>query len=273
MQEASGEVSETVSDESSEGAISIDDPGDGLGILHGLIVTKNEKGEVLSARFLRINSVRRSVVGCDLSLSAGLYNEVNAIVPLRDYLRIYSGEKAAAAVCALMGYSADFYLELTPDSLDEMVSNMLEPHYLVAQEINYVNPIYADIQFPSGVVLPTDYYKYVPAGEVMLTADILATIREHYGTCDGTDGHQSYDVLLSGLYETLLEQIFTEQKTVMLNDTARFAAAFSGAETNLTESFLAEKAEILMKYMEYPTKEILYTTRDNTLYEFKMADQ
>lgn len=274
--EVSGGISADNSESSSGGEISLGpDDGDGLGILHGLIVTKNEDGEALSARFIRINSVRREVIACNLSMGAGLYNDVGAVVPLRDYLRIYSGETASAAICSLTGYQADFYLELMPDSLDELVSNMLEPHYLVAQEIKYVNPIYKDVVFPDGVALPTDYYKYVPSGEVTLNTDIVAMIREHYSACDGSDGHQSYDSVLSGIYESLLDQLFKEQRLFMENDTSRFAAALSGAQTNLNEAFLAEKATILMKYMDekYLTKEIPYTTRDNTVYEFKMADK
>lgn len=247
--------------------------GDNLGILHGLIVTKNADGEVLSARFVRINSERNAVITCNLSLSAVLYNEVGSVVPLRDYLRIYGGETSSAAIASLVGYGADFYLELTPDALDEMIENMMNPHFLVAQEIHYVNPIYAEVTFAPGAAYPTDYYKHVDAGEITLTKDTLATLQEHYGLCDGTDGHISYDALLSDLFSSLLGQLMTEQKTVMLSDRARYAAVFSGASTNLDAAFLAEWGDLLMKYNDYQKVEIPYTSRDATLRAFKEADR
>lgn len=274
--DVSGSASGEESAEVSQGMIDIEDKGDGLGSINGLIVTKSETGEVMSARFVRINSERRVVVTCTLSLGAVVYNEVSATVPLRDYLRMYPGEDAAGVICSLVGYRADFYLELTPDSLDEMVSNMHNPHFTLMHEIKYVNPLYADYQFPEGVVLPTDYYKHVPNGNIMLTADTVATIREHYSVCDGTDGHESYTMLLASLYDSLLKQLFTEQKAVMLADSGRFAAVFAGAESNLTEEFLTEKGEILMKYMDserYQTVEVAHTNRDDTIDNIKMADK
>lgn len=275
--EVSGSVSDTVSDESSGGGtIDIVDKGDDLGFLNGLIVTKSEKGEVMSARFVRINSEKRIVVTCSLSLGAVVYNEVSATVPLRDYLRIYSGEQAASVVCSLTGYRADFYLELTPDALDEMVAWMVDPHFTMLRELQHVNPIYAETEFEPGTPLPTDYYKLVPGGNIALTEDTIANIREHYSVCEGEDGHESYEMLLAGLYDSLINQLFTEQRKTMLADPARLATVLSGAETNLDMAFLQEKAEIFMKYKgdeRYTTVEIPYTSRDDTIYNIKMADK
>ncbi len=274
--EVSGETSDVVSDESSGGTIDIIDKGDELGIVNGLIVTKAEDGEVLSARFIRINSEKRVVVTCSLSLGAVVYNEVSATVPLRDYLRIYPGEQAAAVVCSLTGYAADFYLELTPDALDEMVTWMHNPHFVLLRDLQHVDPKYADAEFPDGN-LPSDYYKLIPSGNLMLTSDTIAKIREHYEVCDGTaDGHEPYQMLLANLYDSLLNQLFTEQSEAMLADPARMATLLSGAETNLTVDFLQEKIELLMKYKaddNYETIEIPYTNRDDTIYKIKMADK
>jgi len=277
--EVSAEQSDEVSDESSGGGVQIGlvDKGDDLGMLNGLIVTKSEKGEVLSARFVRINSEKRMVITCSLSLGAVVYNEVSATVPLRDYLRIYSGEQAAAVICSLTGYSADFYLELTPDALDEMVAWMIDPHFALLRELKHVNPIYAELELEPGAALPSDYYKLIPAGNLTLTEKTIATLREHYSVCDGTeDGHEAYEMVLAGLYDSLLTQLFTEQKDAMLADPARMATLLSGAETNLNVDFLQEKVEILMKYKDsenYETVEIPYTTRDDTIYRIKMADK
>ncbi len=276
--EVSGETSGEVSDESSgQGPINIIDKGDELGIVNGLIVTKAEDGEVLGAKFVRINSEKRMVVTCSLSLGAVVYNEVSATVPLRDFLRIYSGEQAAAVVCSLTGYRADFYLELTPDALDEMVTWMDGAHFTLLRELQHVNPIYAEMTFEDGQPLPSDYYKLIPSGNVMLNAETVANIREHYSVCDGTaDGHEPYSFLLVNLYESLLNQLFTEQSEAMLADPARMATALSGAETNLTVDFLQEKIKLLMKYKadeNYETVEVPYTTRDDTIYKIKMADK
>ncbi len=280
--ESESEVSGTASDDASNGStsdipIDIVEKGDELGVINGIIVTKSEKGEVLSAKFIRINSETRKVVTCTLSLGAVVYNEVSATVPLRDYLRIYSGADAASVICSLVGYRADFYLELTPDALDEMVAWMDGAHFTLLRELQHVNPIYADQLFVDGQPLPTDYYKLIPSGNIMLTEETIANIREHYIVCDGTaDGHEGYELLLASLYESLLNQIFTEQKDAMLADPARFATVFSGAETNMDAAFLQEKAEILMKYKadeRYETVEIPYTTRDDTIYNIKMADK
>lgn len=279
--DTSGDVSGAVSDESdTDIPIFIDPPeteGDDLGILNGLFVCKSEKGEVLSAKFVRINSDTRKVVTCALSLSAAVYNDVSAPVPFRDYLRIYSGEKASQVVCSLVGYRADFYLELTPDSLDELVTWMVNPSYSMVRELKHVNPMYAELEVDDTTVLPVDYYVYVPGGNLSLDAEVIATIREHYTICDGTeDRHDSMEMLLASIYESLLTQLFTKQKDAMLDDPARMAMALSGAETNLDVNFLQEKIELLMKYKgdaNYETVEIPYTTRDDTIYKIKLADK
>lgn len=275
--EHSGETSGGVSDESSSGTINIIDKGDELGIINGLIVTKAEDGEVLSAKFVRINSEKRKVVTCSLSLGAVVYNEVSATVPLRDYLRIYSGAQAAPVICSLTGYAADFYLELTPDALDEMVAWMENPHFVLLRDLQHVDPKYADVEYEAGEPLPTDYYKLIPGGNNVLTEETVANLREHYAVCDGkADGHEPFGQLLSGLYDSLLKQIFTEQSEALLADPARMATLLSGAETNLTVDFLQEHIELLMKYMadeNYETVEIPYTTRDETIYRIKMADK
>ena len=84
------------------------------------------------------------------------------------------------------------------------------------------------------------------------------------------------EMLLSGIYDSLLTQLFTKQKDVMLDDPARLAMVLSGAETNLDVNFLQEKVELLMKYKgdsNYETVEIPYTTRDDTIFKIKMADK
>ncbi len=241
-------------------------------VLNGLIVTKNADGEVLGAYFLRYNSGVYKIISCELSLSVSLYNEVGALVPLGDYLRIYTIEEAAKAVCALTGYSADFYLEVTPDSLNGLIEQMHNPHYLVRQEIHYVNPIYEDVSVGA---VPPDYYKHVDAGEIALTAETLSVILEHYSLCDGADGHESYDKMLTGLYQSLFEQVMGEQKTIFSVDPDRFARALSGMKTNLDSTFLTEYADLLFKYTDadYTIQEIPYTTRDATLHSIKTADQ
>ncbi len=247
--------------------------GDGLGILNGLAVTKNEKGEVTKAVFVRLNSDRKAVLTCDLPLSAVLYNDVGALVPLRDYLRIYDGETASMAIATLVGYHADFYLEMSPDALDALVEHLSQPHFLIPQEINYVNPIYAGItEFPGGKV-PADYWKHVDAGNITMTGEVLAILREHYESCDGSDGHGSYAALANSMLNSFMDQLMTEQRTVMLADPERFAAALSGMNTNMDAAFLAEWGKLLMKYESYKKVEITYTTRDATLKALKDADQ
>ena len=247
--------------------------GDDLGILNGLIVTKNDKGEVNKALFLRLNSDRKAVLSCELPLSAVLYNDVGALVPLRDYLRIYDKESASMAIATLTGYHADFYAEVSPDALDALVTHMSRPHFLIPQEINYVNPIYAGVtDFPGGKV-PADYWKHVDAGNITMTGDVLAILREHYGLCDGSDGHGSYAALASSMLSSFFTQLRTEQKTVMLADPERFASALSGMNTNMDAAFLEKWGELLMKYETYKKVEIPYTTRDATMKAIKEADR
>ena len=277
QQEVSQEVSENESsgeEQSGPGSIILPGgEGDDLGCLSGLVVTKNEKGEVTKAEFIRLNSNRKAVLACDLPLSANLYNDVGALVPLRDFLRIYDGERSAVAIAALVGYHADFYVELTAGALDALVANMQQPHFLIPQEINYVNPIYAGVtEFPGGTV-PSDYWKHVDAGNITITEEVLAILREHYGLCDGSDGHGSYAALASSMLNSFLDQLFTEQKAAMLADPARFAAAVSGMNTNMDTAFMEQWGELLMKYGSYRKVEITYTTRDATLKAFKDAEQ
>ena len=272
-QESSGD--DTVSEEQSgPGTILLPgEDGDGLGSLNGLVVSKNDKGEVTEALFLRLNSDRKAVLSCELPLTAVLYNDVGALVPLRDFLRLYDRQTSSMAIAALVGYSADFYLELTPSALDALVENMSQPHFLIPQEINYVNPVYQGVtDFPGGRV-PADYWRHVDAGNITMTADILAILREHYGLCDGSDGHGSYSALADSMLDSFMTQLVTEQKTVMLSDPNRYAAALSGTNTNMDAAFLAKWGELLMKYPSYKSVEITYTTRDATLKAFKEADQ
>lgn len=284
LPQAGGELS---ADESSDSAYSADtsspggvidipsDPGDGLGILNGLIVTKNANGEVLSAQFLRFNSDKRIIVSCKLSLDASLYNDVNVPVPLRDYLRMYPIITSAKAICALTGYSADFYLELSPSSLSKMVADMQSPTYFLRQEVKYVNPIYENVPLDPAQPLPEDYYKEVQSGQIRLTEENLATILEHYSRCDGSDGHGNYNSLLTDLYQSLLGQLADGEKAVMEADPARLARVLSGGMTNMDADFMTEHASLLLKYNEdaYLKKEIPYTTRETVLRNIKSADR
>ncbi len=264
----------TVSGETSQGTIILPNvDSDNLGILHGLVVQKNSQDEVISAIFLRLNSDRKAVLSCELPLTMTLYNDVGVLVPLRDFFRIYDMEICSMAVASLTGYSADFYLEYSPTSMDALVENMLEPHFLIEKEINYVNPIYADQVFEPGTAYPTDYWKHVDAGEITLDSEKLATLREHYSLCDGSDGHETYDALADKMLTSLWLQVRTEQKTVLMSDSARFAAALSGMKTNMDQAFLEQWGTLLMKYTEYRAVPIEYTTRDATLKAFKEADQ
>ncbi len=283
LPQADGDVSEeesTVSshpEESSSGDTILipEDPGDGLGILNGLIVTKNANGEVLSARFMRFNSDKRIIVSCKLSLDASLYNDVNVPVPLRDYLRIYPITTSAQAICALTGYSADFYLELSPSSLYKMIERMQSPGFFLRQEVKYVNPIYENTPLDPAQPLPDDYYKEVQSGQIRLTKDTLDTIFEHYGRCDGSDGHGSYNSLLTDLYQSLLGQLADGEKSTMESDPARFADALSGGMTNMDTEFMNAHASLLLKYNEdaYEKKDVPYTSRDAVLRNIKSADR
>ncbi len=251
------------------------DPGDGLGILNGLIVTKNANGEVLSAQFMRFNSDKRIIVSCKLSLDASLYNDVNVPVPLRDYLRIYPITTSAQAICALTGYSADFYLELSPSSLYNMVENMQSPSFFLRQEVKYVNPIYENATLDPALPLPEDYYKEVHSGQIQLTKDTLDTLFEHYGRCDGSDGHGNFNSLLNDLYQSLLSQLADGERSVMESDPARFAGALSGGMTNMDTDFMNAHASLLLKYNEeaYVKKDVPYTSRDAVLRNIKSADR
>ena len=275
-----GEVSEESSREESSteeqsgpGSILLPGGGDDLGKLNGLVVTKNEKGEVTKAEFVRLNSDRRIVLSCELPLSATLYNEVGVMVPLRDFLRIYDKEVSSVAIASLTGFHGDFYLELSVDALDALVAHMEAPHFMIPQEISYVNPAYAGVtEFPGGKV-PADYWKHVDAGNITMTEDILAILREHYSLCDGSDGHGSYAALANSMLNSFVEQLRTEQKDLLLSDPQRFAAALSGMNTNMDGAFLEQWGELLSKFESYKKVEITYTTRDATLKAFKEADQ
>lgn len=265
---------DTTSGETSQGTIYLPDvDSDNLGILHGLVVQTNVKGEVTKATFLRLNSDRKAVLSCELPLTMTLYNDVGSLVPLRDYLRIYDMETCSMAVASLIGYHADFYLEYSPDSLDAMVEYMVDPHYNIDKEIKYVNPIYADEVFEPGTPYPTDYWKHIDSGTNTLDQTKLDILREHYSLCDGSDGHGSYEALANSVLTELFRQLRTEQKTVMLADAARFAGVFSGMETNMDQAFFEEWGALLMKYPSYQAVPIEYTTRDATLKAFKEADQ
>ena len=273
-EEGTESVQGTMSGETSQGTIYLPDvDSDNLGILHGLVVRKNTKGEVMSATFLRLNSDRKAVLACELPLTMTLYNDVGSLVPLRDYLRIYDEERCSIAVASLVGYHADFYLEYSPDSLEAMVENMVDPHYNIDKEIKYVNPVYADQTFEPDTPYPADYWLYVEAGANTLSTEKLAAIRQHYSTCDGSDGHGTFDALASSVLTELFRQLRTEQKTVMLADARRFAGVFAGMKTNMDQAFLEEWGELLMKYPSYQMVPIEYTTRDATLKAFKEADQ
>lgn len=272
--EVSDTSDETVSGETSQDSIYLPPvDSDNLGILHGLVVQKNAKGEVTRATFLRLNSDRKAVLSCQLPLTMTLYNDVGSLVPLRDYLRIYDMDVCSMAVASLIGYHADFYLEYSPDSLDAMVEHMVDPHYNIESEIKYVNPVYADQVFEPGAPYPTDYWLQIDAGENTLDQTKLDILRGHYGLCDGTDGHGTYEALAGDILDQLFLQLRTEQQTVMLSDAARFAEVFSGMKTNMDRAFLEEWGTLLMKYTSYQAVPIEYTTRDATLKAFKEADQ
>lgn len=276
--ETSDESGDHVSETSSSGGVVIlppDKEGEELGDLNGLIVTKNADGEVMRALFMRFHSSKRRIVTCELSLSVSVYNEVGSLVPLRDFLRLYDGKEASVAINALTGFTADFYLEITPDSLQSMVANMKDPQYFVKQEVRMRNPVYSGVEFQPWENKPSDYELVVPAGRVTLTAESLSVLLGHYAACDGSDGHEDYSRLLSGLYETLLQQMSNGQRETMTADYDRLARVYAGCDTNLTAEFLRQHGTLLYRYggdKAYEVRTIPYTTRDATLHAIKAAD-
>lgn len=284
--DVSQETSDTSETSSRPPVVDPGDNGDGLGAINGLIVTKNAKGDVLSAQFLRINSENRRVISCDLSLQAGLYNEVGALVPLSDYLRLYSIGQAKQTICALTGYAADFYLVVTPDAIKSMVSNLEGVSLPLRQACRYPNPIYDGITFEEGELLPQDYYLWIEAGTNLFSGDALSTVfgayADAYEKQQNSDVYpvgavmgQSPDAILSDVYTYLLKQLSGGNKAVLKADTDRLARALSGGETNLTPMYLADHAELLFKYGEgnYSLVDVPYTSRDATLKSIKQADR
>lgn len=263
-----------------------DDGGDGLGAINGLIVTKNAKGEVLAAKFLRINSENRRIITCDLSLNASLYNRVGALVPLSDYLRLYPIGQATETIRALTGHAADFYLVVTPDAIEPMVNNLGGVSLPLRQPIRYPNPIYDGVVFEEDELLPQDYYLEIEAGTDIFSGDTLSMILGPYSEAYNLQQNAtaaapavtvegpSPDTILEDVYSHLLRQLSGSYKEVLKADTDRLARALSGAETNLTPTYLSNHAELLFKYGEanYRIVSIPYS-RDSTLSKIKQADQ
>lgn len=270
------DVSGQVSNTSSGGEITLPPDVDHFAPLSGLFVAKNSRGEVTKALFLRFQPAKRQILTCQLPLNLSVYNEVGSLVPLRDFLRYYSGEQAAQAIVALTGFAADFYLELTPEALPDMVENMQTPGFFVQQEIRYVNPIYAGTTFGPTDTLPVDYQKTVPSGQIILDREKVQAILMHYQSCDGSDGHETYDRLLDSLYTSLLDQMLNAQREVMLDSPEQMARAYAGADTNLTAEFLRGHAELLYRYGgedAYTRKALDYTTRDAMIHLLKEEDR
>ena len=272
-------------DTPSRPTIVVDDgQGDGLGAINGLIVTKNTKGKVTGAKFLRINSDKRRIITCDLSLQASLYNKVGALIPLSDYLRLYSAAQATQTVRALTSFSADFYLVITPGLIDSMAANLGDLSLPLRQTIRYRNPIYDGYTFQEGDLLPEDYYIGIDAGTNLFSGDTLSTIfgpyAEAYEKRYGTDLNQTVqgpdpDALLTEIYAYLIQQLNGTYRQELKSDTDRLARALSGGETNLTPTYLADHAELLFKYGDenYRVVDVPYTTRDATLNNIKQEDQ
>lgn len=262
--------------------------GDGLGTINGLVVTKNTKGEVISAKFLRINSNNRRIITCDLSLQASLYNKVGALIPLSDYLRLYSVTQATQSIRALTGYAADFYLVITPEIIDTMAGNLRDLSLQLRQTIRYPNPVYDGYTFAQDELLPEDYYLGIEAGTNLFSGDTLSVIfgpyaeayEKQYGSSLAPDPNKKVqgpnpDMLLEEIYAYLLQQLNGAYKQELKADTDRLARALSGGETNLTPMYLADHGELLFKYGEdnYRIVEVPYTTRDATLNAIKQEDR
>ena len=284
----SGENSGTSDIPSRPTIVVSDDEGDDLGVINGLIVTKNTKGEVTRVKFLRINSNNRRIITCELSLQASLYNKVGALMPLSDYLRLYPVGKATQAISALTGYAADFYLVITPDTVTTMAENLGDLSLPLRQTIRYTNPIYEGYTFEEGDLLPQDYYLSIEAGTNLFAADTLSVIFGSYANAyekahgsspnagsNVTVQGPAPDALLEEMYAYLLPQLSGSHKEALKADTDRLSRALSGGETNLTPTYLADHRELLFKYGEenYRMVEIPYTTRDATLTGIKQEGE
>lgn len=280
--EVSGETSGSMSSETSTPNIVLppDDPGDGLGAISGLIVMQDTEGKVTKAQFLRINSENRRIISCDLSLQATLYNQVGALVPLGDYLRLYPMIQSSQAIRALTGYPADFYLVFTPDSVKSMASNLEGATFPLRQQIRYPNPAYNGVTFEDGEPLPLDYYIEIIIGTELFSGDTFSTVFGPYAEAyknealAGKVQGPAPDVLLAELYDYLIGLLNGRQKETMRGDLSRLANALSGGETNLTAAYLTEHAKLLFKYGEtnYQRVNVPFTTRDATLHNIKQED-
>lgn len=267
-----------VGDPSGNGGIELPSgPDEDLGAINGLVVKKGRDGKVLSAKFLRIDSATRKVVTCDLSLTASLYNRVSSLVPLGDYLRIYPIEQSAQAVCSLTGFPADFYLVITPDSIQSLASNLGDVSLQLRQAIRYVNPIYSGRDFSDGELLPLDYYIEIRSGTNLFADGTLEQIFGDYakayasaGGSDSVQGPSPDDVLLE-VYAYLLGLLGGDRRAEMQADREKLASALSGSETNMDSAFLAEHGDLLFRYGDEGYTEVVipYTTRDKTLHSIK----
>lgn len=254
--------------------------GDGLGAISGLIVTQNADGKVTKAQFLRINSENLRIITCDLSLQATLYNQVGALVPLEDYLRLYPMIQSSQAIRALTGYPADFYLVFKPDSVRTLASNLEGATFPLRQQIRYPNPVYNGVKFEEGEPLPLDYYIEIIIGTDLFSGDTLSTVFGPYaeayhneelaGKVQGPDPN----ALLAELYDYLIGLLNGRQNDAMRGDLNRLADALSGGDTNLTAAYLNEHAELLFKYgdTKYQRVNVPFTTRDSTLHNIKQED-
>lgn len=275
-QEESDETSEGVSEASggetsstSGVVIDVSEPEERQkGLLGGLLIFKDDENEVLGVEYVRYDLDREKVAVCEIPVSTVLYNEVGASVPLSDLFGMVNGSKAAEMAFALTGCNTDFYIVLTPASLDNLISGMNAPYYSLKAEIDYKNPKYEDYEPPIGGAYPSDYFRHVDAGRVGLNSENLAIILEYYRLYGGQNGRETMKQMLSGLYKTLVSQLVNEQKTALSADPAKAAKIVKSAETNLNEAFFTDHGADLFRFSEFERTDIPYSSR-TTIKAFK----
>lgn len=244
-----------------------------LGAVNGLIIAKNQDGFVIGARFIRINADKRMVVSCDFPTSVSLYNSVGVLIPISDYFSMIPGEEAGKAICALTGYRADFYLELTPDSLCSMLPQMDKCTFTMDRVIDYVNPKYENYVPLSEIDYPEDYYRHLDAGEVELNELAVETLLEYYRLQTAAGKSIEISNLLINMYESAIRAIVIDQKEIFRSNAKGLMSVLKEVDTNISEEFLKEHAEKLFHYGDYYLNEISYTSYDVTLPKIKDADR
>ncbi len=256
----SEEVSADVSEETSESApppvSDYDENGD---VFTAFIMNVDSDNRMLSSVFIDSNGKSGQFIYCPMSPTVKAVNEVGATVPIGDMYSIMTPQAICQSMTMLTGIETKYCLRFNRESLKTLVELIPGANIVLSEDIEIINPLYADYEHIEGTEYPSDYTIVITNvdGKVLLNEEIagktkLEWLLYYNPLADGSE----YNALYTQISKALIQQFFEQESALKKGDAME--KLVKCCETNLTAAKASEHLETIFSRDDFKYNEVAY---------------